>query len=78
MPEELACFFIEFLTDPGDIVLDPFAGSNTTGYCAERLSRSWVAIEINKDYGKQAIIRFENPKVNVNLRKNLLEESDGI
>lgn len=78
MPEELAYFFIEFLTDPGDIVLDPFAGSNTTGFCAESRGRSWISIEINKDYGEQSMIRFENPKVTVNLRKNLLEESNGI
>jgi site-specific DNA-methyltransferase (cytosine-N4-specific) len=34
MQMELASFFIEFLTEPGDMVLDPFAGSNTTGFCA--------------------------------------------
>lgn len=61
MPLELATFFIEFLTDPGDIVLDPFAGSNTTGFCAESLGRKWVSIEVNKDYGKQSIIRFQSP-----------------
>ncbi len=35
MPLGLAAFFIEFLTNPGDLVLDPFAGSNTTGFAAE-------------------------------------------
>jgi hypothetical protein len=35
MPSGLANFFIQFLTNPGDLVLDPFAGSNTTGYVAE-------------------------------------------
>lgn len=32
-------FFIKFLTDPGDLILDPFAGSNMTGYIAEKLER---------------------------------------
>jgi DNA modification methylase len=63
MPLELASFFIEFLTDPGDIVLDPFAGSNTTGFCAERLQRKWVSIDINKNFAQQAIIRFEDPSI---------------
>jgi len=61
MPLPLASFFIEFLTDPGDIVFDPFAGSNTTGYCAEILNRKWVSMEIMEKYGEQSSIRFEDP-----------------
>lgn len=61
MPAELASFFIEFLTDPGDLVLDPFAGSNTTGFTAERLRRRWLSIEIKEEYAQQSQIRFENP-----------------
>lgn len=57
----LAAFFIEFLTDEGDHILDPFAGSNTTGYCAERMNRKWTAIEISEEYAKQSLIRFEDP-----------------
>ena len=59
MPEGLVAFFIQFLTDPGDIVLDPFAGTNTTGYVAECLLRRWVSIEIKEDYRNQAKIRME-------------------
>jgi len=69
MPLELASFFIEFLTDPGDIVLDPFAGSNTTGFCAERLKRHWVSIEMNEEYGKQSKIRFKDPIIKHKKRK---------
>jgi len=61
MPKGLAAFFIEFLTDPGDLVLDPFAGSNTTGFVAELLHRRWVSIEIKEEYALQSLIRFENP-----------------
>lgn len=61
MQLELASFFIEFLTDEGDIVLDPFAGTNTTGFCAEKLKRQWVSIEVNKKYGEQSMIRFTDP-----------------
>lgn len=61
MPSELASFFIEFLTDPGDLVLDPFAGSNTTGFCAEKMNRKWVSIEVDQSYGEQSLIRFEDP-----------------
>ena len=63
MPILLAIFFIEFLTEPGDIVFDPFAGSNTTGYCAELLGRKWVSMEIMEEYGEQSKIRFEDPEL---------------
>lgn len=59
MPTELAKFFINFLTEPGDIVLDPFAGSNTTGAAAEELRRFWISIEASKDYIKGSRGRFE-------------------
>lgn len=59
MPLELAKFFIEFLTDEGDIVLDPFAGSNTTGFCAEQSKRKWLSFEIDPAYGEQSKVRFE-------------------
>jgi len=57
MPEGLISFFIQFLTSPGDIVLDPFAGSNTTGFVAEKLKRKWVGVEINESYTPQAQLR---------------------
>ena len=64
MPLELASFFIKFLTDENDLVLDPFGGSNTTGFCAEKLKRQWISIEANKEYGEQSKIRFEDPSLN--------------
>ena len=70
MPIELASFFIEFLTEPGDLVLDPFAGSNTTGYCAERLGRKWVSVEKNKEYGVQSRVRFEDPELHMDKQRD--------
>lgn len=58
-PKRFAEFFIKFLTDKGDTVFDPFAGSNTTGYVAEQLQRKWIACEINEVYLKNSILRFE-------------------
>lgn len=62
----LVNFFIEFLTDQNDLVLDPFAGSNTTGYCAEMLNRRWVTIEANEEYAKDSLIRFDEDSVKLN------------
>ena len=61
LPAELAAFFIEFLTEPGDVVMDPFAGSNTVGFIAEMQGRQWVAIDASGDYVEQSKIRFRNP-----------------
>jgi site-specific DNA-methyltransferase (cytosine-N4-specific) len=67
MASELVSFFIEFLTDEGDTVLDPFAGSNTTGWCAERLKRRWISIETEKAYGEQSKLRFTELNLNAKI-----------
>jgi len=59
-PSKFPEFFIKFLTDEGDIVFDPFAGSNTTGYVAELLHRNWLAFEINESYLEGSRFRFES------------------
>lgn len=58
-PAELPRFFIEFLTEPDDLVLDPFAGSNTTGAVAEKLGRRWIAVEKISEYAGDSELRFE-------------------
>lgn len=58
MSSSLAEFFIKFLTDSDDIVLDPFAGSNVTGATSESLGRRWVGIEMNEEYAVTSRSRF--------------------
>jgi site-specific DNA-methyltransferase (cytosine-N4-specific) len=58
MPIGLPEFFIKFLTSRGGVVLDPFAGSNTTGAAAERLGRRWISIEPNLNYIEGSKGRF--------------------
>jgi site-specific DNA-methyltransferase (cytosine-N4-specific) len=62
-PPALPDFFIRFLTEPGQLVLDPFAGSNVTGQVAQHLERRWVAIEINGDYVAGSQFRFADAGV---------------
>ena len=57
-------FFIRFLTEPRQLVLDPFAGSNVTGQVAETLERSWMSIEINGDYVAGSQLRFPDAVAN--------------
>lgn len=52
-------FFINLTTDKNDLILDPFAGSNTTGYVAEALQRRWIAFELHENYLLSSIFRFE-------------------
>lgn len=58
MPCQIPEFFIKMLTKQNDIVLDCFAGSNTTGACAEKLGRRWVSVEIDKEFYKSSKYRF--------------------
>lgn len=57
-PAALPEFFIKFLTDEGDLVLDIFAGSNTTGRVCEETRRRWVAMELDPDYVAGSALRF--------------------
>lgn len=50
MQSSLSAFFIKFLTDKSDLVLDPFGGSNTTGRVAEEMGRRWVSVEAEQGY----------------------------
>ena len=59
MAPDLAEFFIKFLTDEDDLVLDPFGGSNTTGAMAEDLERRWIALEPNIEYIEGSRGRFD-------------------
>lgn len=59
-PAALPEFFIKFLTDSNDIIVDPFAGSNVTGFVAERLQRKWITIECEKQYLEASKFRFDN------------------
>lgn len=58
-PTQLPKFFIKMLTTQGDIVVDPFAGSNTTGSVADALKRRWIAYEAIEEYLKASTFRFK-------------------
>ncbi|MBO1122256.1 site-specific DNA-methyltransferase [Enterococcus casseliflavus] len=57
-PNKLPEFFIKFLTDENDLVVDIFAGSNTTGEVAEELGRHWISCDIVEEYVASSIFRF--------------------
>lgn len=57
-PAKLPEFFIRMLTEPGDLVLDIFAGSNTTGQVAETEGRRWLSFELRDDYVASSAFRF--------------------
>ena len=59
-PTQLPKFFVEFLTEPGDLVVDGFAGSNVTGQVAEDLGRRWAAFELHRYYLEPSIARFDS------------------
>lgn len=58
-PAGLPEFFVKMLTEEGDLVVDPFAGSNVTGEVCENLKRHWIAIDIVKEYLEGSKFRFD-------------------
>jgi len=68
-PAALPEFFIKLLTLPGALVLDPFAGSNTTGRVAEDLGRRWIAVELSRDYVENSALRFKPLEVQPSIAK---------
>lgn len=56
-------FYIKFLTDENDTVLDLFAGSNTTGFVAETLQRRWLSFEIDENYLIGSKYRFNDEEI---------------
>ncbi len=61
-PLALPKFFINLLTRPGQLVVDPFGGTGTTGLAAEQLGRKWIAVELDPKYAAVVPSRFESGK----------------
>jgi DNA modification methylase len=57
-PKALPEFFIKFLTEPKDLVIDIFGGNSTTGEAAEREGRRWVTVDLDAEYVKAGAFRF--------------------
>lgn len=67
-PVKLAQRLIQFYSFPGQMVLDPFFGSGTTGLAAEELGRDWIGVDISHEYCEMAAKRialFEGMEVKV-------------
>lgn len=69
-PEGLPEFFIKLTTDPGDLVVDIFGGSNTTGAVCERLNRRWRAFELSPEYAAASYCRFAESEEDAILKYN--------
>lgn len=70
-PKDLPQFVIGLCTEEDDVVLDPFAGSNMTGYVAQKMNRRWLAFEIEEEYLEGSKFRFEE----FTSKKNYVKDS---
>jgi DNA modification methylase len=73
-PAKLPAFFVEFLTEPDDTVLDIFAGSNTTGAVAEATKRHWIAFEKDQSYLAASALRFMDDSLSLSDTQQLFNE----
>ena len=69
MPQFLAEFFIKFFSEAGDLVLDPFSGSNTVGWIAEQLNRRWISVEALEEFAIASVARFDGDVAESLLKK---------
>lgn len=69
MPEAVASFFVEFLTDPGDLVYDPFMGAGTTAMASERLGRRWIGTERALSFIRGQAVRLSYADAGVDVRE---------
>jgi site-specific DNA-methyltransferase (cytosine-N4-specific) len=76
-PKALPSFFIKMLTNPGDVVLDIFGGSNTTGEAAEQLGRRWIYVESDHDYAISSGFRFMGDWQSADIKRYLKEAKSG-
>jgi site-specific DNA-methyltransferase (adenine-specific) len=63
MPEQLLGRIVKVCSNPGDIVLDPFAGSGTTLVVAKKLGRRWLGFELSPEYCNQIQARLDSAAV---------------
>ena len=66
-PLELLRRIILVSTKKGDLILDPFTGSSTTGIMALRLGRKFIGIDLEKEYLELSVKRFEKEFINKEL-----------
>lgn len=76
-PSSLPEFFIKFLTEPGDVVVDIFSGSNTTGAVCEDLERSWLSCELDASYAGLSAVRFMEDHTLDEIKKAVEQASKG-
>ncbi len=73
MPQSLLERIIRVASNPGDLVLDPFAGSGTTLVAAKNLKRNWLGIELSEKYAVQVCQRLDGSGDRAASTRNLFE-----
>lgn len=73
-PPELPAFFIKLLCPRGGLVVDPFAGSGSTGIASMELGKDCVLIDNNMDYAKLAFENLQNERKDATFEVELLTE----
>jgi len=63
-PAKLPEFFIDFLTEENDLIVDIFSGSNTTGEVAEKMCRKWLSCDLDRGYLASSALRFFEYPIN--------------
>ena len=66
-PNQIIAHLIARYSKPNDLILDPFLGSGTTAYCAKKLNRRCIGIEIEEKYCEIAANRCRQMVMELNV-----------
>ena len=77
-PAKLPQFFIRFLTEPKDLVVDAFSGSNVTGWVAESEGRHWASFDTEIEYVAASAFRFLDKGTDVEALREVYAKIKGL
>jgi len=66
-PKQLLITILDKISKPGQLILDPFAGSGSLPICCEKINRKWIGIEISEEYCEIAAKRIDRETAQLKL-----------
>jgi DNA modification methylase len=73
-PESIMQFFVETLSNTGDVIMDPFMGSGTTGVVSKRTGRDFVGVELNDEYFNICRKRIDDEITQIQYGVDIIDE----
>lgn len=77
-PKQLVEFWVKFLSEEGDLVMDPFSGSGTNNLVCEELGRRWLSVDLSPEYVATSAFRFASSEEEAKLLYDKILSGDDL